>query len=259
MDGKKLYEYARESQPLPRPIPTRTCKVQIELIDFQPSSSHSYKWPTKRLSPEEKSVFRKLTQIVADSNPEASADMPDLDADVAEESANGQRPPTFSVRMTVSSGTYVRSIVHDIGLALGSAAHVVKLTRTRQGQFTLHPEIAKVEGSNGESLLGSEIAPSASSPDDASGEATTACIPWNVFERAIEQRKTAMQEDDEEKEQMSASGASASEVKVRMRQHAERRMKGDWKEWERLVMERFVHVPVPVSGSHTPAYPAYRK
>lgn len=39
--------------------------------------------------------------------------------------------------MTVSSGTYVRSIIHDIGIALGSSAHVVKLTRTRQGIFTL--------------------------------------------------------------------------------------------------------------------------
>ena len=39
--------------------------------------------------------------------------------------------------MTVSSGTYVRSIIHDIALALGSVAHVVVLSRTRQGDFTL--------------------------------------------------------------------------------------------------------------------------
>ena len=44
--------------------------------------------------------------------------------------------------MVVSSGTYVRSIVHDLGLALGSAAHVVKLTRTRQGAFVLNPDDA---------------------------------------------------------------------------------------------------------------------
>lgn len=42
--------------------------------------------------------------------------------------------------MVVSSGTYVRSIIHDLGLALGSAAHVVKLTRTRQGAFVLNPD-----------------------------------------------------------------------------------------------------------------------
>lgn len=48
------------------------------------------------------------------------------------------RPPTFEISMTVSSGTYVRSIIHDIGIALGSSAHVVKLTRTRQGEFMLN-------------------------------------------------------------------------------------------------------------------------
>lgn len=42
--------------------------------------------------------------------------------------------------MTVSSGTYVRSIINDIAIALGSSAFVVKLTRTRQGEFTLNPD-----------------------------------------------------------------------------------------------------------------------
>lgn len=46
--------------------------------------------------------------------------------------------------MTVSSGTYVRTIIHDIARALGSAALVVSLTRTRQGEFVLEPEKALV-------------------------------------------------------------------------------------------------------------------
>ena len=49
--------------------------------------------------------------------------------------------------MTVSSGTYVRSIVHDIGQALGSAAHVVELIRTRQCGYALDPAAtSSVEG-----------------------------------------------------------------------------------------------------------------
>lgn len=48
-------------------------------------------------------------------------------------------PPVFQLEMTVSSGTYVRSIVHDLALAVNSAAHVVTLTRTRQADFVLHP------------------------------------------------------------------------------------------------------------------------
>jgi tRNA pseudouridine55 synthase len=54
--------------------------------------------------------------------------------------------------MTVSSGTYVRSIVHDIGLALGCGAHVVTLTRTRQGQFTLHGDEEELASSKKEAM-----------------------------------------------------------------------------------------------------------
>jgi tRNA U55 pseudouridine synthase TruB len=36
-----------------------------------------------------------------------------------------------------SSGTYIRSLVHDIGQELESAAHVIELCRSRQSQFSL--------------------------------------------------------------------------------------------------------------------------
>ncbi|KAK9369204.1 pseudouridine synthase [Lipomyces kononenkoae] len=43
--------------------------------------------------------------------------------------------PIVAFRVTVSSGTYIRSLVHDIAIAMGARAHVVKLTRTRQGDW----------------------------------------------------------------------------------------------------------------------------
>jgi tRNA pseudouridine55 synthase len=42
--------------------------------------------------------------------------------------------------MTVSSGFYVRSLAHDLGLALGSNAIMSSLERTRQGDFDISPE-----------------------------------------------------------------------------------------------------------------------
>ena len=51
MDGKPLYEYARESKPLPRAIPIRKCTVSIDLVNFTPASvasgdgGHAYRWP----------------------------------------------------------------------------------------------------------------------------------------------------------------------------------------------------------------------
>ena len=49
-------------------------------------------------------------------------------------------PPTaFVLKMKVSGGTYVRSIVHDLAQTIGSAGHVVTLTRSRQGRFAIEP------------------------------------------------------------------------------------------------------------------------
>jgi len=43
----------------------------------------------------------------------------------------------FDFRATCSGGTYVRVLVADIGAALGCGAHLVRLVRTRIGQFDL--------------------------------------------------------------------------------------------------------------------------
>ncbi|KAL5476049.1 hypothetical protein EMCRGX_G025951 [Ephydatia muelleri] len=46
-------------------------------------------------------------------------------------------PPFFTLSVHCSSGTYIRSLVHDIGSKVRSAAHVRALCRTRQGPFVL--------------------------------------------------------------------------------------------------------------------------
>ena len=137
MDGKHLYDYARTNTPLPRPIEPRKCTVsELELTAWHEGGAHSYKWPSASLSPEEAKERRAAERLLADSastgdrsaEPEFAA--PGVDDD-------GSQAPTFSLRMKVSGGTYVRSIVHDLGIALGSAAHVVQLDRTVQGDVPL--------------------------------------------------------------------------------------------------------------------------
>ncbi|KAG8227218.1 hypothetical protein J437_LFUL003424 [Ladona fulva] len=44
-------------------------------------------------------------------------------------------PPYFSLSLKCGSGFYVRSLIHDIGKAVGSCAHVVELHRTQHGVF----------------------------------------------------------------------------------------------------------------------------
>ena len=45
--------------------------------------------------------------------------------------------PRLKIRVRCSKGTYIRSLAHEIGIALQSGAHLTALRRTRSGGFTL--------------------------------------------------------------------------------------------------------------------------
>ena len=45
--------------------------------------------------------------------------------------------PRLKIRVRCSKGTYIRSLAHEIGIALHSGAHLTGLRRTRSGGFTL--------------------------------------------------------------------------------------------------------------------------
>lgn len=46
-------------------------------------------------------------------------------------------PPEFTLEITCSAGTYIRSLAHDLGETLGVGAHLTGLTRTASGNFRL--------------------------------------------------------------------------------------------------------------------------
>lgn len=147
MDGKPLYEYARKGIPLPRPIEKRKVTVhELELVEWK-GSEHGYRYPEKKFTEDQKKAVEAALSSVE------KAEMKD---EPEQEVADPQTPTAFVLRMKVSGGTYVRSIAHDLGHALGSAAHVVTLTRTRQGRFALEP----------------------------TEDADRGCVPWDVIEEA---------------------------------------------------------------------------
>ena len=45
--------------------------------------------------------------------------------------------PVLKIRVVCSKGTYIRALARDIGLALGSGAHLIALERTRIGEVKL--------------------------------------------------------------------------------------------------------------------------
>lgn len=50
-------------------------------------------------------------------------------------------PPEAVIDVYCSSGTYVRSLAHDLGEILGCGAHLVGLRRTKSGRFTLRDAV----------------------------------------------------------------------------------------------------------------------
>ena len=52
------------------------------------------------------------------------------------------RPPLFEIRLECSKGTYVRSLVAEVGQRLGCGAALAALRRTRSGPFTLEQAVA---------------------------------------------------------------------------------------------------------------------
>ncbi|GAA6008222.1 pseudouridine synthase PUS4 [Rhodotorula paludigena] len=242
MDGKPLYEYARTNTPLPRPIPPRTVTVHsLELLRFVPGDEHAYEYPAEELDEAAKSELERLEKMVKEGRTEvpseeevaAASSAPAEPAPTAESAPAASaststatstsssaspapapaRAPIFEIRLTVSSGTYIRSIVHDIGAALGSAAHVVKLTRTRQGEFALEPPPPAGVDEEGE----------------GEGKGGAGCIEWALLERAIAAQERASKKKKE--------GAAAGEGGPDAAAEGERDADG-WLEWERELLAK---------------------
>jgi len=157
-----LYEYARKGIPLPRPIEKRQVTIyELEFVEWK-GSEHAYRWPEKAFSAEQ---MRALAQSLSGVDPQATAAAPPVvvivvadghgrddgegaaaaAASPASPAASGgdadavEVPTAFVLRMRVSGGTFVRSIVHDLAHALGSAGLVLSLTRSRQKDYVLEP------------------------------------------------------------------------------------------------------------------------
>src|ERR1700761_9313010 len=105
MDGKPLYEYARKGIPLPRPIEARTVTVHsLELVEWK-GSDHSFSWPEKALTEDEKKAMEAAIRGI---------DKAATIKDEPETAAVDEKPTAFVIKMKVSGGTYVRSLVHDL-------------------------------------------------------------------------------------------------------------------------------------------------
>lgn len=189
VQGKKLYEYAREGKEVPVEIKERPVDAsELEMLEWYEGGTHQWHWPMAEASEEEKAFAEKLLDkteqgkaMVKDGkrerekdgadNSKEEAPLPkrvkteDEDASVevvaTEETAPPRSPcpaPACRIRMTVTSGFYVRSLCHDLGAAVGSLACMSSLIRTSQGGFELGSNVLCYEElKQGEEVWGPKV------------------------------------------------------------------------------------------------------
>ncbi|RDW94860.1 hypothetical protein BP5796_00623 [Coleophoma crateriformis] len=216
MNGKPLYEYAREGKEIPREIERRPVEVlELELVEWMEGDTHEHKIPSEKAARAEINVARKVWKQVgqfkfeSDKDTEAedqdkdpleefnekkrkmgedqddlvverpvtkkgkelkseteeatmsgglAEDAEDAEASTGEATPPQKGPPAARLRMTVTSGFYVRSLCHDLGAAVKSSALMAELVRTRQGKFELGSNVLEYEDlEKGEKVWGSKV------------------------------------------------------------------------------------------------------
>jgi tRNA pseudouridine55 synthase len=198
VNGKKLYEYAREGKEVPIEIEARDVETEtLEMTEWMEGGTHSYHWPQVEAEASEKELANKVLHLDGDKTPEPevskmsegevvaagekrkrdepvegaveSEEVPESKRTKAEgesEAASGALPETGStgeaqpatpaqrdpcpapacrLRMTVTSGFYVRSLCHDLGAAVDSLGMMASLARTRQGEFEIGKNVFEYE------------------------------------------------------------------------------------------------------------------
>ncbi|KAI3404897.2 PUS4 [Candida oxycetoniae] len=151
VNGKPLYEYAREGLPLPKQIKVRDVKVNsIQVIDDDLlSTNHEFVKLESELDengvPKEHAL--KNNPTLNDSplyfaDKDAVVPKPRL---LPEGESLPQKLPLLHLIADVSSGTYIRSLISDIGRAMQSSAYMVELIRTKQSEWELDKNVFTIQ------------------------------------------------------------------------------------------------------------------
>lgn len=72
----------------------------------------------------------------------AEAELKAKPIEIYEFEITGYEFPSVHFRITCTKGTYIRSIARDLGLALGSGAHLTALCRTKIGDYSIEQALS---------------------------------------------------------------------------------------------------------------------
>lgn len=82
-------------------------------------------------------VHGKRAYEIIRKNPQADLDMPEREVEISNMQLISYGYPNVKLRIACSSGTYIRSIAHDLGKLLRCGGYLEKLRRTRVGSWSL--------------------------------------------------------------------------------------------------------------------------
>ncbi|KIW11992.1 tRNA pseudouridine(55) synthase [Exophiala spinifera] len=163
IDGMKLYDYARSGKELPRELESREIEItECSLLDYYEPGSHDFRWPAEQAGEEEKAVFQKLMRGAEDTKKSVGTQGEHGSANsstktpvksnqnnlprhekaamhihhLPTQESSPADAPAARIRLTVSSGFYVRSFAYDLGIACGSYGTMASLIRSQQADFT---------------------------------------------------------------------------------------------------------------------------
>ncbi|KAG0678032.1 pseudouridine synthase pus4 [Kluyveromyces marxianus] len=157
LNGKPLYEYAREGIPLPKAIEPRQIQIHsLQLHEDCLSRDHEYPMLRVKEGSEEEEVLNKLNANLMEDklyfskeycesqgleSEEAQVEpwipITQEEKQVLMEEKDKYRAPLLHFTTSVSSGTYIRSLISDIGKAMRSSCYMVKLIRCQQQEWAL--------------------------------------------------------------------------------------------------------------------------
>ena len=216
VQGKRLYEYAREGKKVPKEIEERPVEVkELDIVEWMEGGSHKFHLPQEEAEDEAKDLAKEVLRlgeaaaksvdvprdqssadVIANMNTKRKRPLDDSDSEVPRKklepdhdqnilplisgglqrpscrledssydisskqnpSVSAGDPPAVKLRMTVTSGFYVRSLSHDLGEVLGSLACMCALVRTRQGDFELGKNVLEYEDlAKGEDVWGPKV------------------------------------------------------------------------------------------------------
>ncbi|KAK6205491.1 pseudouridine synthase [Scheffersomyces amazonensis] len=161
VNGKPLYEYAREGIPLPTAIKVREVKVKDFKIFEEDSlrTDHEFKKLESELDengvPKEHGLANNPTlndsPLYFSTQYLEEAQKNNLPTEVGnprqlkENESLPEKLPLVHFIADVSSGTYIRSLISDFGRALESSAYMVELIRKKQSEWELGKNVFTIE------------------------------------------------------------------------------------------------------------------